>query len=169
MYLQEPEVFYVMLPHHAPSRALGESVLPQDSLVLTSAEAGLTGRIGRRYELVAKQILEKVTPESHKRLSQAVPLPSEGQTLKSGLSVGHMDLAMWSQMLKETSEVSRPCPQLYATHEHQHCVTQGYRTRLSTVCGPVYHHCPLKPFPPRLPEASAEMPMLHSGRALVAS
>lgn len=66
MYLQEPEVFYVMLPHHAPSRALGGSVLPQDSLVLTSAEAGLTGRIGRRYELVAKQILEKVTPESHK-------------------------------------------------------------------------------------------------------
>lgn len=38
----------------------------EDSLVLTSAEAGFTGRIGRRYELVAKQILEKVTPESHK-------------------------------------------------------------------------------------------------------
>ena len=34
--------------------------------VLTSAKAGLTGRIGRRYELVAKQILERITPESHK-------------------------------------------------------------------------------------------------------
>lgn len=68
---KSPEVFYVVLSRSPLTWASGGSsilvrtLLPQDSLVMASAGAGLKGRIDRRYTLVAGQILERGTPESH--------------------------------------------------------------------------------------------------------